>query len=85
MDSFMLVEQSDGPTLGYSPVSGVKLLSVDGYAFKDLNRNDSLDAYEGGTIIYRRDSRTDALQQSSGGAHETGDGLRRLYVRRKTV
>ena len=46
VDSFMLVEQSDGPTLGYSPVSGVKLLSVDGYAFKDLNRNDSLDAYE---------------------------------------
>ena len=42
----MLVEQSDGPTLGYSPVSGVKLLSIDGYAFKDLNRNDSLDAYE---------------------------------------
>lgn len=46
VDSFMLVEQSDGPTLGYSPVSGVKLLSIDGYAFKDLNRNDSLDAYE---------------------------------------
>ena len=46
VDSFMLVEQSDGPTLGYSPASGVKLLSIDGYAFKDLNRNDSLDAYE---------------------------------------
>ena len=46
VDSFMLVEQRGGPTLGYSPTSGVKLLSVDGYAFKDLNRNDSLDAYE---------------------------------------
>ena len=42
----MLVEQRGGPDLGYSPESGVKLLTVDGYAFKDLNRNDSLDAYE---------------------------------------
>ncbi|MBQ9215735.1 MAG: glycoside hydrolase family 3 protein [Prevotella sp.] len=46
VDSFMLVTQKGGPTLGYSPQSGVKLLTVDGYAFKDLNRNDSLDAYE---------------------------------------
>ena len=46
VDSFMLVEQRGGPTLGYSPASGVKLLTIDGYAFKDLNRNDSLDAYE---------------------------------------
>ena len=44
--SFMLVTQRGGPTLGYAPQSGVKLLTVDGYAFKDLNRNDSLDAYE---------------------------------------
>ena len=46
VDSFMLVTQSGGPSLGYSPQSGVKILTVDGYAFKDLNRNDSLDAYE---------------------------------------
>ena len=46
VDSFMLVTQKDGPSLGYSPQSGVKILTVDGYAFKDLNRNDSLDAYE---------------------------------------
>ena len=46
VDSFMLVEQRGGPTLGYSPALGLKLLTVDGYAFKDLNRNDSLDAYE---------------------------------------
>ncbi|MBR1389183.1 MAG: glycoside hydrolase family 3 C-terminal domain-containing protein [Prevotella sp.] len=46
VDSFMLVTQKDGPSLGYSPASGVKLLTIDGYAFKDLNRNDSLDAYE---------------------------------------
>ena len=46
VDSFMLVTQKDGPSLGYSPQSGVKILTVDGYAFKDLNRNDSLDTYE---------------------------------------
>ena len=45
-DTFMTVTQKGGPTLGYSPSSGVKILTVDGYAFKDLNRNDSLDAYE---------------------------------------
>ena len=46
IDSFMLVNQRGGPSLGYSPASGVHLLTVDGYAFKDLNRNESLDAYE---------------------------------------
>ena len=46
VDSFMLVTQKGAPSLGYSPQSGVKLLTVDGFAFKDLNRNDSLDAYE---------------------------------------
>ena len=44
--TFMTVTQKGGPTLGYSPSSGVKILTVDGYAFKDLNHNDSLDAYE---------------------------------------
>ena len=43
---FEFVDQTDGPTLGYSPQSGVKLLHIDGHVFKDLNRNDSLDAYE---------------------------------------
>ncbi len=46
VDSFVIVEQKGGPTLGYSPESGVKLLTDGGYAFKDLNRNDTLDAYE---------------------------------------
>ena len=44
--SFIIVEQDYGPTLGYSPSSGVKLLTDGGYAFKDHNRNDSLDVYE---------------------------------------
>ncbi len=46
VEPFMLVEQSGGPDLGYSPSSGVKLLTDRGYVFKDLNRNGRLDAYE---------------------------------------
>ena len=40
------VKQTKGPELGYSPSSGIRILTVDGYAFKDLNKNDSLDIYE---------------------------------------
>lgn len=43
---FNLVTQEDGATLSYSPESGVTLLEADGYAFKDLNKNGELDAYE---------------------------------------
>ena len=35
-----------GPTLGYSTTSGVKILTVNRLAFKDLNRNGELDRYE---------------------------------------
>ena len=45
VDSFVIVEQKGGPTLGYSPESGVKLLTDGGYAFKDLNRNGKVDVY----------------------------------------
>ena len=44
--TYVTVEQEGGPTLGYSPQSGVKALTIDGLKFKDLNRNDSLDGYE---------------------------------------
>lgn len=40
------VNNQDGSSLGYHPESGVKLLIVDRYAFKDLNKNGELDAYE---------------------------------------
>src|SRR5580692_6843321 len=42
----ILVKNNNGPTLGYFSSSGVKILSVDGLAFKDLNRNGKLDKYE---------------------------------------
>ena len=43
---FHLVYNEGGATLGYSPKSGVTLLTDGGYAFKDLNRNGELDVYE---------------------------------------
>ncbi|WP_209399766.1 glycoside hydrolase family 3 N-terminal domain-containing protein [Pseudozobellia sp. WGM2] len=45
-DGFVEVVNQDGSTLGYTPESGVKLLTVDRFAFKDLNKNGTLDAYE---------------------------------------
>jgi len=43
---FVLVENQGGPTLGYSPESGVSILTVDGFKFKDLNKDGKLDKYE---------------------------------------
>lgn len=43
---FVLIRNSDGPTLGYSPQSGITILTVDGLNFKDLNKNGKLDRYE---------------------------------------
>jgi len=45
-DGIVLVKNTNGPTLGYSSKSGVKILTIDGLAFKDLNRNGKLDKYE---------------------------------------
>ena len=45
-DGWMKVTNDGGETLGFSPDSGVKLIQVGGYAFKDLNRNGKLDLYE---------------------------------------
>ena len=45
-DGFNLITQAAGPTLGYSPASGVKILTDGNFAFKDLNKNGKLDVYE---------------------------------------
>ena len=44
--SHIVITQEGGHTLGYNQNSGVKILTVDGYAFKDLNKNGKLDKYE---------------------------------------
>ena len=43
---FNIVRNEGGSTLGYNPNSGVKILIINEYAFKDLNKNGTLDAYE---------------------------------------
>ncbi|MBC6144664.1 glycoside hydrolase family 3 protein [Listeria welshimeri] len=45
-DTFLLIDNEDGATLGLAKNSGVEILEVDGYAFKDLNKNGKLDPYE---------------------------------------
>ena len=45
-NGYNLITQKKGQTLAYSPASGVGILTVDGYAFKDLNRNGLLEPYE---------------------------------------
>ena len=45
-ENFSVVKNTNGPTLGYSPNSGVKILNVKGLNFKDLNRNGKLDKFE---------------------------------------
>ncbi|MEH6511575.1 MAG: glycoside hydrolase family 3 N-terminal domain-containing protein [Maribacter arcticus] len=45
-ENYTKVINSDGAALGYSPESGIKIISQDRYAFKDLNKNGTLDSYE---------------------------------------
>ena len=45
-NGYNVIQQKRGQTIAYSPESGVSILTVDGYAFKDLNRNGELDVYE---------------------------------------
>ncbi|NDV66811.1 glycoside hydrolase family 3 N-terminal domain-containing protein [Bacteroides sp. 224] len=45
-DNFRIIENENGATLGYSPNSGVKILTINGLKFKDLNKNGKLDKYE---------------------------------------
>ena len=40
------INNRGGQTLGYATTSGVSLLTVDRFAFKDLNKNEALDPYE---------------------------------------
>jgi len=45
-EGFNLVKNENGATLGYSQDSVVSILTVDQMAFKDLNKNGTLDPYE---------------------------------------
>ena len=54
IDNHIIIEQEGGKTLGYSPESGVKILEIDGFCFKDLNKNGTLKwidhKYLGGSV-----------------------------------
>ncbi|MEA5426504.1 glycoside hydrolase family 3 protein [Arcicella lustrica] len=50
--TFSLIQNQGGQTLGYSPNSGVKILTVNGLAFKDLNKNGKLDKFEDWRLPY---------------------------------
>lgn len=63
-ETYNLVTQAGGQTLGYSPTSGVKLITDKGYAFKDLNRNGKLDPYEDWRLAPKTRA-TDLAQQLS--------------------
>ena len=52
-DGWTLVTNKDGATLGYSKSSGLKLIQANGYAFKDLNRNNLLDQFEDWRVDFK--------------------------------
>lgn len=45
-NNYKTVHNNNGPTLGYSPASGIAIITIDGLHFKDLNKNGKLDPYE---------------------------------------
>ena len=52
--TYTLVLQENGQALGYSPDSGLKILYEDGFAFKDLNRNEESTLMRIGEMIPTR-------------------------------
>ncbi len=45
-EDYILVKNEGGKSLAYNQETGVKLVTVDRYAFKDLNKDGKLDVYE---------------------------------------
>lgn len=62
--TFTLVTNPGGQTLGYSPSSGIRILTKDGLAFKDLNRNGQLDIYEDWRLPFEERARDLASRMS---------------------
>lgn len=58
------VNNQGGVTLGYSENSGLKIIQVDGLAFKDLNRNNLLDAFEDWRNDFKIRAKTMAAEMS---------------------
>lgn len=45
-NKILKIHNEEGKDLSYNPNSGIQILVVDDYAFKDLNRNGTLDPFE---------------------------------------
>lgn len=45
-ENFIIVKNNKGADLGYAAASGIKILTINGKSFKDLNKNGKLDKYE---------------------------------------
>lgn len=45
-NKILKIHNEEGKDLSYNPNSGIQILVVDDYAFKDLNRNGKLDPFE---------------------------------------
>jgi beta-glucosidase len=53
-DGWTMVTNEGGSTLGYSKGLGVNIIQRDGFAFKDLNRNNMLDEFEDWRVDFNR-------------------------------
>ncbi len=60
----IIVHNEDGQTLGYSQNSGVTIIEDGGYAFKDLNKNGTLDSYEDWRLSFDERAENLASQMS---------------------
>ncbi len=79
-DGYHLLVNKGGKNIGYSPESGVHILTVDRYAFKDLNKNGTLDPYED----WRLDADTRATDLASKMSIEQIAGLM-LYSAHQSI
>ena len=79
-DGYQLLVNEGGKNIGYSPESGVQILTIDRYAFKDLNKNGTLDPYED----WRLDADTRATDLASKMSIEQIAGLM-LYSAHQSI
>lgn len=77
-DGWIKVVNEGGAVLGYSPDSGVTLLEVDGFAFKDMDKDGVLDVYEN----WRLDDETRAADLAAQLSLEQATGLMNLQFDR---
>ncbi len=62
--NIVTIQNKGGQTIAYSTDSGVNILTVDGLAFKDLNKNGKLDKYEDWRLPFDERAKNLASQMS---------------------